>query len=80
MNEVNRERRKMNIATFIFTLISDKDFTLHMKCKSELIARLEANYIRRCIRENRKIWTCGTSIDSNIIKNFRWDYQASLFN
>ena len=80
MNEVNRERRKMNIATFIFTLISDKDCKLHMKCKSELIARLEANYIRRCIKGNRKIWLCGTSIDSSIIKAFRWDYQTSLFN
>lgn len=80
MNEVNKERRKMNIATFIFTLISDKDCQLHMKCKSKLIARLEANYIRRCIKENRKIWLCGTSIDSSIIKAFRWDYQTSLFN
>nr|DAN59241.1 MAG TPA: hypothetical protein [Caudoviricetes sp.] len=51
-----------------------------MKCENELIARLEANYIRRCIKENRKIWLCGTTIERNIIKDFRWDYQTSLFN
>jgi hypothetical protein len=70
----------VNIATFIFTLISGKDCKIHMKCENELIARLEANYIRRCIKENRKIWLCGTTIERNIIKDFRWDYQTSLFN
>ena len=33
-----------------------------------------------CINANKTIWTCGTTIDSDIIKSFEWEYEADMFD
>lgn len=39
----------------------------------------EVKYVIACINAKKTIWTCGTSIDTNIIKSFEWEYEEDMF-
>ena len=39
----------------------------------------EVKYVTACINANKLIWTCGTTVDPDIVKSFEWEYEADMF-
>ena len=65
--------------TLKFNLKSNKTAILHCYCKSMAKITSEVRYVMSCINAHKTIWTCGTTIDSDVIKSFEWEYEADMF-
>ena len=65
--------------TLKFNLKSNKTAILHWYTKSMADITSEVRYVTACINAHKIIWTCGTTVDSDIVKSFEWEYEADMF-
>lgn len=66
--------------TLKFNLKSNKTAILHLYVKTMAEITSEVRYVIACINTNKLIWTCGTTVDPDIVKSFEWEYEADMFD
>lgn len=72
-------RRQMYKLTLKFNLKNKKTTILHLYVKTMAKITSEVKYVTACINANKLIWTCGTTVDPDIVKSFEWEYEADMF-
>lgn len=65
--------------TLKFNLKSNNTAILHLYLNSMAEVTSEVKYVTACINAHKIIWTCGTTVDSDIVKSFTWTYEPDMF-